>query len=358
VTGTAAPDRQRLKGIAFGLAAAVLFGASTPLSKRLLPGTGALLLAGLLYLGAGCSLTLYRLWTRRAPSAEREARLRRDDLGLIAAVLVLGGVLGPILMLLGLRQLSAVAGALLLNLEAPLTILLAVAFFGEHLGRREAAAAVLILGGAALLGYQPGEFGGGWIGVLCIAGACLAWALDNNLTGRLALRDPIAVTQMKTLGAGTVNLALALALASEAARPSPSLLVSAMLVGTVSYGVSLVLHLQALRILGAARQAAYFATAPFAGALLAVALLGERPTAADLFAAGLITIGVVLLARAQHGHAHTHEALVHDHLHVHDAHHQHAHDGSVSEPHAHPHRHEPITHDHPHASDPHHRHKH
>ena len=356
MTAAASLDRQRLRGIASGLGAAVLFGASIPLYKYLLPGTGALLLAGLLYLGAGCGLTLYRLLALRPPPEQREARLRHEDLGLIVVVLLLGGVLGPILMLLGLQHLSAVSGSLLLNLEAPLTILLAVAFFGEHLGRREAAAATLILSGAVLLGYQPGEFGGGWLGALSIAGACLAWALDNNLTGRLALRDPIAVTQMKTLGAGTVNLALALA--TGTALPGPGLLASAAMIGTVSYGASLVLHLHALRALGAARQAAYFATAPFAGATLSIVLLGERPTAADLLGALPIALGVLVLARAQHDHVHTHEALVHDHLHLHDEHHRHAHDDPVTEPHPHPHQHEPITHDHPHVSDTHHRHKH
>lgn len=356
MTAAASPDRQHLRGVACGLGAAVLFGASTPLSKRLLPGTGALLLAGLLYLGAGCGLTLYRLLAHRPPPEQREARLRREDLGLIAGLLLLGGVLGPILMLLGLRHLSAIAGALLLNLEAPLTILLAVAFFGEHLGRREAAAATLILGGAVLLGYQPGELGGGWLGALSIAGACLAWALDNNLTGRLALRDPIAVIQIKTLGAGTVNLALALA--SGASLPSPRLLLSGALVGTVSYGVSLILDLKAIRALGAAREAAYFATAPFAGATLSIVFLGERPTTTDLLGALPIAIGVFVLARARHTHIHQHEALVHDHLHHHDEHHQHAHDRPVTEPHAHTHQHEPITHDHTHTSDTHHRHKH
>ncbi|WP_437607991.1 hypothetical protein WMF20_45120 [Sorangium sp. So ce834] len=115
---------------------------------------------------------------------------------------------------------------------------------------------------------------------------------------------------------------------------------------------------EAAAILGAAREAAYFATAPFLGAVLAIPLLGERPGAADLAAAGLMAAGVALLRSERHAHAHTHAPLEHDHVHTHDEHHRHAHDGAFDEPHAHPHRHEPLSHDHPHVPDLHHRHEH
>ncbi|WP_437941642.1 DMT family transporter [Sorangium sp. So ce341] len=355
----ATPERTaHRRGGAYGLAASALFGASAPLAKLLLPHAGPLVLAALLYLGAGVGLTLIRLLAARDP-APREAALRKTDVALLAGVVLFGGLVGPVLMLFGLARVSGLAGSLLLNLEAPLTMALAVLVFREHLGRRAAGAAALIVAGAALLGVRPGELHASAAGVAAIAGACLSWAIDNNLSQRLTLRDPLAVVQIKTLGAGAC--ATALALLGGQQLPGPSLVAPALLLGCLSYGVSLVLDMKALRILGAAREAAYFATAPFIGAILSVPLLGDRPGATDLAAAGLMLAGVALLRSEQHAHTHTHVALDHDHVHTHDEHHHHAHvhpHAALDAPHAHPHRHEPLSHAHPHVPDLHHRHEH
>jgi drug/metabolite transporter (DMT)-like permease len=342
-------DRRR--GAIYGLSAALLFGASVPFAKLLLGGTAPLLLAALLYLGAGAALTLVGPLVRRG-----EARLSRRDLPLLLGITVTGGVIGPICMLLGLSRVSGVAGALLLNLEAPFTMLVAIALFREHLAWKEIAAAALIVAGAATLAARPGELGGSWVGVLLVAAACASWAVDNNLTGRLALKDPIAVVRWKALGAG--GGVLVVALATGQALPGAGVAAGALVLGALSYGASIVLDTYALRLLGAAREAAFFATAPFAGALLAVPLLGERPRLADGLAGAAMLAGVALMLRARHAHAHTHDPLDHEHAHVHDEHHDHAHEGAVVEPHSHPHRHDPTTHSHPHVSDAHHRHRH
>jgi drug/metabolite transporter (DMT)-like permease len=249
-----------------------------------------------------------------------------------------------------------VAGSLLLNLEGPFTILLALCVFGEHLGRSAALAAGLVLTGATVLGFQAGEVRGDVLGVLALAGACLAWAVDNNLTQRLSLKDPVSLVRVKGLGAGTCTLLLALLTGQR--FPALPVLTAALVLGCASYGVSIVLDTYALRHLGAAREAAYFATAPFIGALAALPLLHERLGWMEPLAGGLMVAGVVLLLRERHAHVHTHGAMEHEHLHVHDAHHQHAHEGPITEPHSHPHRHEPLTHEHPHVSDLHHRHEH
>ena len=343
----------RLRGALFGLAAAALFGASAPFAKLLLGGVGPLALAGLLYGGAGVALTGVRV-VRRGTGAE--ARVRWSDAPLLAAVALIGGLAGPVLMLSGLQRLPAVTGSLLLNLEAPFTMLLAVSAFREHLSAKEAAGGALVIAGGAALGLQPGALGGSWAGAACIAGACACWALDNNLTQRLSARDPVSVVQVKALAASAGALGLAAAFGER--LPGPGAVGWALLLGSLSYGASIVLDAHALRLLGAAREAAFFATAPFVGAALSMAALGERPSWFDAAGAGAMAVGVAVLVRARHGHAHTHEAMEHDHLHVHDAHHQHAHDGPVVEPHAHPHAHAPLTHDHPHVSDAHHRHRH
>ena len=346
-------------GILEGLGAAVLFGVATPIAKRLLPGVGPVLLAGLLYLGAGVGLSLYSALRGGDPASSREAPLRRSDAGWLAGIIGLGGVAGPILLFIGIGRITGVAGSLLLNLELPLTVLLAVGFFGDHLGRRETLAVATIIAAATLLGFAPGSSGNSridWLGAACVVGACSCWALDNNFTQRLSLRDPIAVVRMKGLVAGSVSLALALASGSK--LPAAATVAMAALLGVLSYGASIVLHIRAVRLIGAARQAGLFAAAPFIGALASIPILGERLHAIDVAAMALMATGVALLLREHHAHLHAHEELEHDHLHVHDEHHRHEHDGPVVEPHTHPHRHMALTHDHPHTPDPHHRHAH
>ena len=344
---------QRL-GAVLGLLAAVSFGVSAPLAKLLLAEVSPQLLAGLLYLGAGIGLGVYRL-TR---SGTREAALTRADLPPMLGVVALGGVCGPLLLMLGLARVSGTAGSLLLNLEAPLTIALAAALFGEHLGRRVVFASICIVLGAVVLRVSPGEVAADLVGVVSVAAACLCWALDNNLTQRLSLKDPFQVVRIKTLAAGAFNTGLALALGSS--LPDARVLALALGLGVLSYGISVVLDAYALRAHGAAREAAYFATAPFVGALAAVPLLGERPGIAELAAMALMAAGVVSMLDERHAHEHVHEPLEHEHAHVHDEHHQHDHapGDPPGEPHVHRHRHTRLVHDHTHVPDLHHRHRH
>lgn len=327
-----------------GLTSAVLFGATAPLAKLLLAGSGPLALAGLFYLGAFVA-TLFA-------SRPQEASLRRSDLPWLAASVLAGGVAAPALLLLGLARTTAVDASLMLNLEAPLTMLLGVIAFSEHLPWREAAGAALILAAAVLLG--PLSLHGAAAGAALVALACALWAVDNNCSAKLALKDPAQVLRIKAAAACAVNLLLA----RFAAHETIGNIAPAVATGLVGYGVSLMLYLRAQRELGAARQAALFATAPFAGALLAIPLLGERPGSGAGVAAAAMAAGVLLLARARHAHRHSHAPLDHEHLHLHDQHHQHAHQGPATEPHSHPHHHGVLTHEHPHVSDPHHKHKH
>jgi drug/metabolite transporter (DMT)-like permease len=346
---------QQTRGALFGLCAAALFGLSAPLAKVLLGTISPVLLAGLLYLGAALGL-----WVHRAVAPPtNEAQLGRADARKLAIVVLAGGVAGPALMLFGLSKVTALTGSLLLNLEAPFTVLLAVLFFREHLGRHAAVAAALILAGALVLKLEPGALGADTLGVALLGAACACWALDNNVTQRLSLRDPFAIVRVKALVAGVVNTAFGL-LVAGGALPSGSYIACALALGSVSYGVSVVLDAYALRLVGAAREAAYFATAPFIGALASVALLGDSLRWHDLLAMAAMALGVAFLLRERHTHLHEHDAIEHVHVHEHDEHHRHEHapGDPPGEPHSHAHRHAPLVHDHSHFPDAHHRHRH
>jgi drug/metabolite transporter (DMT)-like permease len=340
------------------LASAVLFGASTPFAKLLLgDGVNPWLLAGLLYLGSGIGLAGLQLLRRLALVPQSEAPLRLADLPWLGLVVLSGGVAGPVLLMLGLASTPASSASLLLNLEGLATMVIAWTVFRENVDWRIFIGALSILAGAVVLSWQGGPSGFGW-GALLIAGACLAWGIDNNLTRKLSAADPVQITIAKGLVAGGANLALALA--AGARLPAPPALAGAAILGFFAYGVSLVLFVFALRYLGSARTGAYFSTAPFIGATLAVILLAE-PVGPQLIAAAvLMGVGLYFHLVERHEHEHQHEATEHDHRHVHDAHHQHAHspDDPPGEPHTHRHRHARLAHSHPHFPDLHHRHGH
>jgi drug/metabolite transporter (DMT)-like permease len=344
-------------GVPIALLSALLFGASTPLAKLLLGTVDPWLLAGLLYLGAGLGLAVVHLSRGALRLPVAEAALRRADLPWLAAVIVTGGILGPLLLMSGLVRTDAGSGSLLLNLEGLATMGMAWVVFRENVDRRLLLGASAILAGAVLLSW-PGDRVALDLGALLIAGACLAWGIDNNLTRKLSAADPVQIAMLKGLVAGTANLALALG--QGAALPEAGTLLVAGVVGFLGYGVSLALFVLALRHLGTARTGAYFSLAPFVGAALAVGLLGEPLTTRLLIAGALMALGLWLHLAERHEHEHAHGALAHEHRHTHDDHHRHAHgpDAPPGEPHSHWHRHAPLTHKHPHYPDLHHRHAH
>ncbi|HKA53979.1 MAG TPA: EamA family transporter, partial [Candidatus Binatia bacterium] len=310
--------------------------------------------AGLLYLGSGSGLALW-WWLRRGfqRGDAQEASLQLSDLPWLTGAILAGGIVGPLLLMVGLALTPASSASLLLNLEGVFTAVVAWFVFKEHCDRRIAAGMLAIIAGGLLLSWagRP-QFGVPW-GAAAIVGACLAWGLDNNLTRRVAAGDPLQIAGLKGLIAGAVNLTLARAAGVN--LPGFLTVVTAAVVGFFGYGVSLAFFVLALRHVGTARTGAYFSVAPFIGAALAVLVLGERPTLSFLAAAGLMGIGVWLHLTEQHQHQHRHEPLAHDHRHVHDEHHRHGHD---EEPHSHPHSHPEILHSHLHYPDIHHRHGH
>lgn len=339
-------------GVSAALGAALLFGAATPIAKELLGTINPLLLAGLLYLGSGIGLTLFHCTRSRVT-----ARVSLNELPWLVGSILTGGVAGPVLLLLGLANLPASTTSLLLNGESVFTVLIAWLVFREYIGQRIVVGIFLIAAGGVVLSKPWQPLAAPIWPVLFVLAACLAWAIDNNLTQRVSLADASWIASLKGWASGSVNLILGIAAGAQI--PSFIQTGEAMIAGLLTYGVSLALYIVSLRHLGTARTGAYFATAPFFGVLLALTF-GDPVTVPLLAATALMGLGVWLHLTEHHDHEHIHEPLEHTHEHIHDEHHQHEHDWSISPDtrHTHFHRHRLLTHRHPHFPDVHHRHEH
>jgi drug/metabolite transporter (DMT)-like permease len=349
----------RSSAIFAALAAAALFGGATPLAKALLGSMSPFMVAGLFYLGSGIGLgvgiVVRRLRTRDAEN--RKHRISRTELPWLLGAIAAGGVAGPALLMLGLSSTPAATSSLLLNLEGVLTAVIAWVVFRENVDVLVFLGMVAIVAGGVVLSWHPGETGVP-VGALLIVGACVCWAIDNNLTRKVSTNDAMVIACLKGVIAGPVNLAIAFAIG--ASLPGAGTVGAAMATGLAGYGVSLVLFVIALRHLGTARTGAYFSIAPLFGVALSLLVWPERPDMSFWIAAALMALGIWLHVRERHEHEHTHEWLAHTHRHRHDEHHQHEHEFAYAgdEPHAHPHAHLAITHSHAHFPDVHHRHSH
>ncbi|MDE3012219.1 MAG: DUF3293 domain-containing protein [Pseudomonadota bacterium] len=348
-------------GIGLAVLAALLFGLATPAAHLLLAHSDPLMLSALLYLGSGAGLALITL--PRVGGLHLPPLQRREWLPLAAAVL-LGGVVAPVCLLAGLRDIGATRASLLLNLEGVFTAVLAWRWFGEAAEAGVIGGMACVVLACALLAWPDGAPGLAPAasallpGAGLVALACLCWGLDNNLTRSVSHLDARAIALCKGLAAGSVNLCAARLHGSD--WPALQLALPALLTGFLGYGLSLVAYVRAQSLLGAARTAAWFGLAPFAGALAALLVLGE--TAPPLLGPAmlLLAVGLYLHVRERHDHAHVHPAQEHSHRHRHDSHHQHVHDFAWDgrEPHGHVHRHEALQHAHVHFPDLHHRHLH
>jgi drug/metabolite transporter (DMT)-like permease len=363
-------------GVVRCLLAAVLFGATAPLASELAGSVPAFTLAGLLYLGA--ALAALPTTARHPPSP---AALRAEWRPAAVAVVV-GGAVGPVLLVAGLARTDAATASILLNTELAATVLLAAVLFREHLGARMWWSAGLITAAGVLLAWQPGASLD--VGAILIVAACFAWGLDNGVTAQIQQLAPEHVVALKGVIAGGASLAIGLATMGWGTSTTAGDVVAALAIGAAGYGLSITLWVKGARDLGAARGQVIFATAPFIGAAIAWSVLGEAVATLQVVAAGIAALGVVVSLRSDHEHEHRHLAMVHDHEHVHDdGHHDHAHtaqdltdhehdgqdltdhehDGqpdrdAVTGRHAHPHVHRSLVHAHPHVPDLHHRHDH
>jgi drug/metabolite transporter (DMT)-like permease len=332
------------------LTAAFFFGVSTPLSKALLSDLNPFLLAGLLYLGAGLGLAPLELLRKKKPAPAESKR----NYKYIAGMVLFGGLLGPVLLLLGIKIAPAASVSIWLNMELVATALLGYFLFKDHLHRLGWASVALTLAAGLLLSWGGGA--AGFKAGLLVALACFAWGLDNHFTALIDDLSPSQSTIIKGLAAGTTNLAIGLAL--NGGLPPLPVVFKALLVGFHCYGLSITLYISAAQRLGAVRSQLVFSVAPLFGVLVSVLWLGEGLTAVQAVSGVLLFGSVLLMLSEKHAHRHAHPETEHTHQHAHDdQHHGHPHDAPAGE-HAHFHRHEPGEHKHPHWPDLHHRHTH
>jgi drug/metabolite transporter (DMT)-like permease len=326
--------------------AAVLFGCSTPAASHLAGGLNAFMLAGLLYVGAAIAVAPVAVRSWPSKDAWRNGWRR------LTIAVVFGGAVGPVLLAVGLRRVSASTVSLLLNLELVFTTILAIVVFREHLGRRMFAGTALVVVGGSLAGWSS-DAGLRW-GALLVAGACLCWAIDNSVTANLDQLAPAVITLTKGLIAGGANLAIGLATGSGAMFGWR--VPAALVVGAIGYGVSITLWIAGARELGAARGQLVFAIAPFVGVVVSWTVLGDPVVGRVVVALVLALIGLSFVLHSAHVHEHEHSVLEHEHAHTHDdGHHVHDHP-SIGGRHAHRHIHDPMVHSHVHVPDVHHRH--
>jgi drug/metabolite transporter (DMT)-like permease len=344
------------KNVLYALAAAALFGASTPFAKLLSGDMAPILLAGLLYLGSGLGLTLVRVIRDRGFTS---SGLPKSEWPWLIGAIFFGGVLGPVALMFGLLSTSGSTASLLLNLEAVLTAAIAWVIFKENANRSIVLGMLAIVAGGVALGWPTGSNAQSDVmGTVLVSLACLCWAIDNNLTRKVSASDALFIAGIKGVIAGAVNTTLAIGMG--AVLPSLSTMSATMAVGLLGYGISLVLYVLALRGLGTARTGAYFSMAPFIGAAVALLVFPEATSIAFWISAALMGLGVWLHLTEHHAHEHLHEVLEHAHEHSHDEHHRHPHDmkWSGGGKHSHSHTHVSIQHSHPHYPDIHHRHVH
>lgn len=336
--------------------AAALFGISAPVSKLLLVKLSPMLMAALLYLGAGIGMLLINLFRISRETERKEAGITRKELPYTVGMIALD-IAAPIFLMIGLTMTTASNASLLNNFEIVATSLVALIIFKEAIGKRLWIAIFFITISSIVLSVQDFSsfsFSAGSIFVLL---ACICWGFENNCTRMMSLKNPIQIVVIKGLGSGAGSLLIAF-LTKEFSF-NVWYLLFAMVLGFFAYGLSIFFYVTAQRELGAARTSAYYAVAPFIGVGLSFIIYDEPVTINFITGVVLMIFGTYYAAVEKHNHMHTHEVMVHEHRHNHnDGHHNHTHDDFKEGEHSHMHTHEKLTHSHAHYPDMHHVHSH
>jgi len=342
------------KAILFGLLAGLLFGIATPISKLLLASLSSYTIAGLLYFGAALAFLPYMVKNYRMDF--RLALKKINSLKLLGIV-TFGGVLGPLFLLAGLNSANSASVSIWLNFELVATAVLGMLLFKKHLSRYALLGILFTLSAGIIISLNE-DMTGLRSGIFVVF-ACIFWGIDNHLTTIVDGISSKATTFIKGLVGGIVNVTLGIVLFDAMDLLQVQALL-AILLGMVSYGISIVLYVSASQIIGATRGQILFSTSPLWGIIGATVLLAEPITWVTTVSVVLLSTGIVFSNVRGHSHAHNHMEIQHIHLHSHnDEHHFHKHENLADEvSHIHIHSHEALHHEHDHFPDLHHRHDH
>ncbi len=346
----------------YALLSAFFFAVSIPFAKVLLNQITPFQLSALMYLGAGIGLSLYLFvvnFRAKNKNISKEAPLEKKDIPFVIGFIVSGGIIAPVLLFKGLTAAPASMSAIALNFELIFTALIACIFFKEHASFKLLLSVIfVILGGCALLfDFEKFIFSFNW-GIILVIGASFMWALDNNFTAKVSIKNPISIAAIKGIAGGLVNLIFAFYITGF--NLNLKLILTGLSLGFVSYGISIVLLIHSMRHLGASRAGILFGVNPFMAAFLSIMILKEALTYQFVFSAIIMAVGIIIILSEKHRHKHHHEYLEHFHRHEHDEHHNHEHGGDtvLPGPHSHEHIHKQSEHSHEHLPDAHHKHKH
>jgi drug/metabolite transporter (DMT)-like permease len=349
-------EKSVARAIGMALLAAALYGISAPASKLLLVKVPPVMMAALLYLGAGLGMLMVNQWRVWRKHEQREAKMTKKEMPFVIGMIVLD-IAAPIMLMMGLTLTNSASVSLLNNFEIVATALIAMTLFRESVGRRMWIAIILITFSSILLSVEDFSNLSFSVGSLFVVGACICWGIENNCTRMLSIKDPLQVVVIKGFGSGMGSLLIAFSM--KIYQISVLYLLVTLLLGFVAYGLSIYFYISAQRVLGAARTSAYYAAAPFIGVLLSWGILHERLTSPFFAALLVMLLGTYFAVTEKHRHEHLHEEITHEHKHHHeDGHHNHLHDTVISGSHSHVHTHETISHVHRHTPDVHHGHSH
>lgn len=278
-------------GILLAILAAALYAVNSPFSKLLLDYMPSTLMAGFLYIGAGLGMGAIALIRKAKKTKRAEERITKADLPYAAAMIVLD-IAAPIFLLLGLSYTTAANASLLNNFEIVATAIIALMIFKERISSRLWLGILFVTASCALLSFEDISSLEFSVGSLFILLACLCWGIENNCTRKLSSKDPLEIVLLKGIFSGLGSVIIGLC---SGERITVLWSVFAVLgVGFVAYGLSIFFYVYAQRILGAARTSAYYAVAPFIGALLSLVIFRELTHYTYFIALGLMIVGAWL----------------------------------------------------------------
>ena len=284
-------NRKTTTGILLAVLAAALYALNAPFSKLLLREMPSTLMAGFLYIGAGLGMGMIALIRKAKKTENAEEKMTKADLPYVLAMIILD-IAAPIFLLSGLSHTSAANASLLNNFEIVATAVIALMIFKERISPRLWSGILFVTASCMLLSFEDISSLTFSVGSLFILLACICWGIENNCTRRLSAKDPLEIVLLKGIFSGLGSVIIGHCLGE---RITVLWSVFAVLgVGFVAYGLSIFFYVYAQRLLGAARTSAYYAIAPFIGALLSLVIFREAPQDTYLIALGLMIAGAWL----------------------------------------------------------------